>query len=152
MIWCMNMKEAQKLILKILVKDEKLLPIYDHDDDAALNLYASETIEIPPGEHKAIPTGIHSEIPFGYAALIWDRSSMAHKQDCTIIGGVIDAGYRGEWKVLLHNLGKTTLRIDQYQKFAQAIIQKIEHPVITRVQSLNDTPRGEHGFGSTGKF
>lgn len=138
--------------LRVRTEDEKLLPKYDHEDDAALNLYAKENIEIPPGEHRSISTGISAEIPKGYAALIWDRSSMAHKEHCTVLGGVIDAGYRGEWKIMLHNLGNSPVYIEQYQKIAQAIIQKVEHPVITRVTSLSETARGEGGFGSTEKY
>lgn len=143
---------SANLTLNMCVDDEKLLPRYDHDDDAALNLYAAQEAEIPPGEHRSIPTGVSSEIPQGYAALIWDRSSMAHKENVTTIGGVIDAGYRGEWSVLLHNLGKETVKIGKYQKIAQAIIERVEHADVRRVDTLNETARGAGGFGSTGKY
>ena len=138
--------------INIVVEDEKLLPRYDHNDDAALNLYAANECDIPSGEHQLIPTGVRSEIPAGFAALIWDRSSMAHKENLTTIGGVIDAGYRGEWGVILHNLGNKTIHIEKYQKIAQAIIQKVEHVNIVQVAKISETARGEGGFGSTGKY
>jgi len=121
--------------------------------DAGYDLYATEEAVLAPGMSAAIPTGVHIEIPAGYVGIIKDRSSMALKGVHTY-GGVIDAGYRGEIKVILNNLSGQPITIVRGQKFAQMIIVQIYMEAVETVDTLADlteTARGEGGFGSTGQ-
>jgi dUTP pyrophosphatase len=127
------------------------LPSYAHPGDAGMDLYAAETVTIKKGERKKIGTGIAMELPQGFVALIWDKSGLATNHGLTNLGGVIDAGYRGEYFVTLLNVGEEDYTIEQGHKIAQALIQKVEHPEIIETQELTDSSRGAGGFGSTGK-
>ncbi len=98
----------------------------------------------------SIPIGIAMEIPDGYVGLIWDKSSVGSKGIKTL-GGVVDAGYRGEVNVVVHNLNNVPYIFSHGNKVAQMLIQKVELPEIEEVGTLNDSSRGEGGFGSTGK-
>ena len=125
------------------------IPTRAHSGDAGLDLYSITKEIISPGETKLIPTGIALEIPFGYVGLIWFRSGLSSKYSLKVAGGVIDASYRGEIVVILINLGKGAIAIEQGQKIAQLLIQKVELVDIEEVESLDSTDRGEKGFGST---
>jgi len=128
------------------------LPDYIHADDAAMNLYTIETYTLAPGERRIFKTGIAMAIPGGYAGLIWDRSGLANKSGLKRLGGVIDAGYRGDVGVGLINLSKEPVEILKGDKVAQMIIQKIEQPQIVESAELEArSTRGEGGFGSTGR-
>ena len=98
----------------------------------------------------AVRTGIAMEIPEGFVGLIWDKSSIGSKGIKTL-GGVIDAGYRGEIQVMVTNLGDTAYTFEHGHKVAQMIIQKVEFPEIVEVSELSESLRGEGAFGSTGK-
>lgn len=139
-----------QLKIKKLVPDA-IVPSYAHDGDAAMDLYVSRDIAIAPGERVQLPTGVAMEIPEGCAGLIWDKSGLSHKFGLKTLGGVIDAGYRGEVMVGMINLGKEEYIFQAGHKVAQMIIQKVEHPTTVEVEELSDTARGESGFGSTGK-
>ncbi len=130
---------------------DAILPRYAHEGDAGLDLYTLEKIEIKPGERKSIPVGFAMELDFGYVALIWDKSGLSHTYGLKTLGGVVDAGYRGEVKVGVINLSDTPIIFEKGHKLAQMLIQKIESPEITEVQELNDSARGAGSFGSTGK-
>ena len=138
-----------KLKFKLLNKDS-ILPIVDHADDAGFGIYSSEEKVLKPMDFVGISTGISSEIPNGYFVSFRDRSSMAIK-GLHVMGGVIDAGYRGEWKVIIINLGKENYKILKGDKIAQGILQKLEKYKITTVDKLTKTKRGSGGFGSTGR-
>ncbi len=142
----MNMK----LQIKTL-RPEATLPSFAHDTDAGLDLHTTQDIELQPGELVAVPTGICFAIPIGYVGLIWDKSGVAIKRGLKTMGGVIDAGYRGEVFVGLVNTGTTTQTFAAGDKVAQMVIQKIEQPTLELVTELDETPRGEGAFGSTGK-
>jgi dUTP pyrophosphatase len=96
--------------------------------------------------------GLAFAIPKGYVGLIWDRSSLPYRAAMKTMGGVVDAGYRGEVKVIMINLGREPYRIEAGQKIAQLLVQKVELPEICESEELDATLRGEHGFGSTGRF
>ncbi|MEX0933508.1 MAG: dUTP diphosphatase, partial [Candidatus Paceibacterota bacterium] len=96
-------------------------------------------------------TGIAMEIPQGYVGLIWDKSGVSLKRGIKVLGGVIDAGYRGEIRIGLINLGSETVSFEAGQKVAQMLIQSVASPEIVEVTELGDTERGEGGFGSTGE-
>jgi dUTP pyrophosphatase len=139
-----------KLKVKKMSPDAKL-PLYGHKGDAGMDLFASENYELSKSEIFAVPTGISVEIPRGYVGLIWDKSGVslrgAHR-----LAGVVDAGYRGEIKVVMVNLGQDSFIIEKGMKIAQMLIQPVEEPEIVEVTDLEDSSRGEGGFGSTGKF
>jgi dUTP pyrophosphatase len=130
---------------------EAIVPQYAHSDDAGFDLFSIKDFEIAPGSRVQIPTGIAMEIPEGFVGLIWDKSGLSHKNGLKTLGGVIDAGYRGEVKVGLINLSAETYLLEKGHKVAQMIIQKKETCEIVEVDELSDTSRGEGGFGSSGK-
>ena len=138
-----------KIELKKLHPDAKL-PAYAHAEDAGMDFFALESVTILPGERAAIKTGIAMAIPVGYVGLFWDKSGVAVKRGMKTIAGVIDAGYRGEVLVGLHNLGNEPQTFNVGDKVAQMLIQKVEHFALEEVSELDETARGEGGFGSTG--
>ncbi len=125
-------------------------PHYAHEGDAGLDLRASEEMSIMPSETKTVPTGVKMAIPNGYVGLVWDKSGVASKNSVKTMAGVIDSGYRGEIKVVMINLGKTEFKITKDMKVAQILFQPVTRANLTLKDSLDDTARGEGGFGSTG--
>lgn len=130
---------------------EAKLPAFAHDTDAGMDVYTTKDIELKPGELVAIPIGIAFAIPVGYVGLIWDKSGVAIKRGLKTMGGVVDAGYRGEVFVGMVNTGTDTQVFTVGEKVAQILIQKIEQPEIIEVTDLDNTSRGDGAFGSTGK-
>lgn len=136
-----------------LIRDGRPLsapPSYAHDDDAGIDLTAAERTIIPPGRQALISTATSLAIPPGFVGIIKDRSSFALERIYTH-AGVIDAGYRGEIKVLLENRGTEDGFIDPNARIAQLLIVPVAHAELVQVASLDDTKRGAGGFGSTGK-
>lgn len=136
--------------VKKLHKDAKL-PTYAHHDDAGFDLYAIESVSISVGARVLVGTGIAIEIPDGYVGLIWDKSGLSMVHGLKNLGGVIDAGYRGEIKAGVVNLSDEDYTITAGHKVAQMLIQKVERADIKEVAELSDTLRGHGGFGSSGK-
>lgn len=130
---------------------EAVLPTFAYSADAGMDLYSVANIAIEPGERAQIPTGIAIAVPEGYVGLVWDKSGVSHRLGIKTLGGVIDAGYRGEIFVGLLNTSKETQNFEVGNKIAQMLLQKIEHPTIVEVESLAETQRGDGAFGSTGK-
>lgn len=140
--------------LKIKVKkvqSDAVLPSFAHPGDAGMDLFALEDTVVLPEEVTKVRTGIAMQIPDGYVGLCWDKSGISIKHGIKTLGGVIDAGYRGEVIVGLINLGKEAYTFEKGHKIAQMLIQKVAHPEIEEAEELSDTSRGEGGFGSTGK-
>lgn len=133
------------------IHSDALLPRYALPQDAGMDFFAVETTIIPPNERKLVSTGIALAIPTGYVGLIWDKSGMAAKHGLKTMAGVIDSGYRGEVKILVHNLSGISCTLEKGAKVAQMLIQPVEQKKIVEVQELDETERGENGFGSTGK-
>jgi dUTP pyrophosphatase len=119
--------------------------------DIRANLSAPEILK--PLERKLIPTGLFIELPHGYEAQIRPRSGLAIKQGITCLNspGTVDADYRGEIKVILINLSAEELTIHHGDRIAQMVIQKVEQIQWNNVDAINETARGEGGFGHTGK-
>ena len=115
-----------------------------------MDLHASEEITIQPLTRKAIGTGIAISIPDNTYARIAPRSGLAAKHAIDVGAGVVDADYRGELKVLLINQGSTPFQVKIGDRIAQLILEKIELSDPMEVDSLEETNRGDHGFGSTG--
>ncbi|MEY3470997.1 MAG: hypothetical protein RLZZ223_347 [Candidatus Parcubacteria bacterium] len=134
------------------INPEVKLPSYSYDTDAGMDLYALEEVIFQPGEQRIIPTGLAIDLPKGYAALFWDKSSIASQKLLKSLGGVIDSGYSGEMKIILINLSNQVQIIQKGAKFIQLLIQKIEHAQIEVVDELVSSGRGKGGFGSTGSF
>ncbi|MFC1691566.1 dUTP diphosphatase [Nanoarchaeota archaeon] len=135
--------------IKKLTPDVKA-PAYAHPGDAGMDIYASEDTLVAPGETKVVKTGISMAVPDGFVALVWDKSGHAAKKSIKTMAGVIDSGYRGEVGIVMVNLGKENFEIAKNTKVAQILIQKIESPQVVEVDDLEETSRGEGGFGSTG--
>lgn len=125
--------------------------MYAHSHDAGFDMYATEDVHFEPSQRMRVPTGIALEIPDGYVGLVWDKSSISFNYGLKTMGGVIDAGYRGEIIVGLYNFSDTPYTIKKGDKVAQMLIQKIEHVSFSEAEELSDTSRGEGGWGSTGK-
>ncbi len=132
------------------ISPEAKLPQKAHVGDAAYDLYAAENYSLAPYAQTTVKTGVKMAIPEGYVGLIWDKSGLA-AEGITTLGGVIDANYRGEVKVVVKNLSEDIFHIAQGQKVAQILIQPVLDLEISE-SPLNETERQENGFGSSGKF
>lgn len=140
--------------MKLKVKKmnpEAKLPFYGHKGDAGLDLFSNVDLVLEKGGVQAVPTGIKVEIPEGYVGLIWDKSGVSLK-GVHRLAGVVDAGYRGEVKVVMINLGQGPFIIEKGMKIAQLLVQPVVEVEVVEVEDLEDSSRGEGGFGSTGKF
>lgn len=127
------------------------LPAYAHAGDAGMDLFSCGDMTLAPGETKPVPTGIQMAIPQGHVGLVWDKSGLSLK-GVHRLAGVVDAGYRGEVRVVMVNLGTEPFEIKAGMKIAQMLIQPVEAPTIVESDTLDDTSRGAGGFGSTGLF
>lgn len=132
------------------LNQQAILPTRAHSSDAGIDMYACENVDIEPGDIVSVGTGIQASISDGYVALVWDKSGLTQKGIKTL-GGVIDAGYRGEYKIVVTNLSNSTHSFKIGDKIAQILIQKVDLPEIVEVDLLDQTARGARGFGSTGK-
>lgn len=139
-----------ELRVRRIQKDARI-PSYSHEGDAGLDLFSSVDCVLNAGEIQAIPTGIQVAIPDGFVGLIWDKSGLS-LQGAHRLAGVIDAGYRGEVKVVMANLTDKPFVVKKGMKVAQMLIQPVEKVRVIETEQLEETPRGEKGFGSTGKY
>jgi len=143
--------------MKVLITrlDKELpIPSYAKPGDAGADLYSRVDTELKPGERNLIPTGIAIAIPPGYAAFVHPRSGRAIKEGLGMVNapGTVDAAYRGELQVILINHDSAqTIKIERGERIAQLVIQRVEHGEFIEVDELPGSPRGESGFGSTGK-
>lgn len=129
------------------------IPTYGTEFAAGADLYnAMGEVTILPGQTVLIKTGISLEIPVGYAGLIYARSGLATKRGLAPANkvGVVDADYRGEVMVALHNHGQETQVLEPFERIAQLVITPYLKAIFEEVTELEDTSRGENGFGSTG--
>ncbi|ALX04691.1 dUTP diphosphatase [Aeromicrobium erythreum] len=129
------------------------VPAYAHPGDAGVDLHAAAPATLAPGERVLVPTGIAIALPDGYAAFVHPRSGLALRHGLSVVNtpGTVDAGYRGEIKVLLvnHDL-RETVEVARGDRIAQLVVQRVEHVTFREVESLEDTSRGAGGYGSTG--
>jgi dUTP pyrophosphatase len=126
------------------------LPTKENPSDAGIDIYTNESYTLKPGERHLFSTGIAVEFPKGHVALLWDRSGLGSK-GIHRLAGVIDSGYRGEWKVALINLTKEPFPITSGDKIIQCLLQKFEPVKIKEVKKLKESKRGAKGFGSSGR-
>jgi dUTP pyrophosphatase len=139
-----------KLKIKRIHADAKL-PSYGHLGDAGLDLFSATDVVLEKGQVLDVPTGIKVAIPEGSVGLVWDKSGVSLR-GVHRLAGVIDSGYRGEVKVVLVNMSDEPFVISKGMKIAQLLIQPVTTVKVVEVEDLGGTPRGEGGFGSTGKF
>lgn len=131
------------------------MPSYAHPGDAGADLVSSVDLTLGPGERALVPTGIALALPEGFVALVHPRSGLAAKHGISIVNtpGTIDAGYRGEIKVLLINHDReTAVDVRRGDRIAQLVIQRFERALFVEVDTLPDSARGAGGYGSTGGF
>lgn len=143
------------MIVKIVNKSDNALPSYSTELSAGMDLRAAltEDIVLKPLERTLVPTGLYIELPAGFEAQIRPRSGLAFKHGLTVLNtpGTIDADYRGEIKVILVNLSNEPFTIKSGERVCQMIIAKHETINWDQVEVLEETVRGEGGFGHTGK-
>ena len=133
------------------IHPEAKLPVYGHPGDAGLDLFAVVERDLAPGEVFAVPTGIQIVVPAGHVGLIWDKSGISLK-GVHRLAGVVDAGYRGEVRVVLINLSQAAFAVRKGMKIAQLLVQPVVAVDVVESDSLEDTSRGPGGFGSTGLY
>lgn len=131
------------------------LPAYALPDDAGADLLSTVDIVLAPGERVLVPTGVAIALPPGYAAFIHPRSGLAARHGLSIVNtpGTVDAGYRGEVKVLLINHDPDeTIELSRGDRVAQLVLQRVERAAFVEVTDLPESVRGAGGYGSTGGF
>lgn len=155
-----TMTEAHQLRVKLLHPDSQL-PIYGSEEAAGADLHANLKLTtglenvtewtLDPGQSKLIKTGVSIELRPGTFAEIRGRSGLAYKHGIAILGGIIDSDYRGDVGVILHNTSEQAFTFKHGDRIAQLIIVSYVRGVFSVAESLDDTARGENGFGSTGR-
>lgn len=140
-----------KIKIKRLHPDAKL-PTYAHPGDVGLDLYSLEDHELQPKERKLFMNGFALEFPEGYAAIVKDKGGPPYKYGLHTMGGVFDAGYRGEYSVQLINLGAEPIMIKKGQKIAQLVIFPVVLAELEETNNLSESERGDGRHGSTGEF
>jgi dUTP pyrophosphatase len=128
------------------------LPSYATGGSAGMDIRASESLEIAPGEFKTVGTGLFVEIPFGYEGQVRPRSGIAARHGVTVLNspGTIDSDYRGEIRVILINHGKEAFAVSRGDRIAQIIFTPVTRALLAESDGLSDSGRASGGFGSTG--
>ncbi len=136
-----------------LLSDEAVVPTYAHPGDAGADLCTTVDVRLAPGERALVPTGVAIALPEGLVALVHPRSGLAARCGLSIVNapGTVDAGYRGEIKVLLINLDPLEpVELRAGDRVAQLVVQRFERAQFLAVDTLPDSARGAGGYGSTG--
>lgn len=128
-------------------------PRHAHPGDGGVDLYAREAVRLEPEEWTLVPTGIAVAIPDGYAGLVVPRSGLAARQGVGVVNGpgLVDAGYRGEIKVILINHSAVPLQLERGERVAQLVVVPVVEQEFIEVDELPESTRGAGGFGSTGR-
>lgn len=137
--------------MRVVLDDGAFMPTRAHELDAGLDLYSPIATTLWRCGSVTIDTGVHVEIPAGYVGLIKSKSGLNVKHGITS-EGVIDAGYTGSVAVKLYNHGEKSVDISRGEKISQLVIIPVLLPELEEVDALEETERGDGGFGSTGKF
>ena len=144
----------QEVSIKIINQSDNSNPHYATPGSAGMDIRANlqGPLTLQPLQREMVPTGLFIELPDGYEAQVRPRSGLANKQGITCLNspGTVDSDYRGEIKVILINLSNQEQTIQHGDRIAQMIISKVERAKLVLVHQLNETQRGEGGFGHTG--
>ena len=142
----------QKAKLKFKkLKSEVQLPTYVHKGDAGMNIFSLEDKILEPGERYIFQAGFTTEFSDDYVVIIKDRSGLAAKQGITILAGVIDSNFRGEYGIIMLNTGDQPHEVKKGDKIAQMLIMPVATAEIEEANELSDSNRGDGRFGSTGR-
>lgn len=145
----------QSISIKIINNSTNALPAYETIGSSGMDLRANlaEPVNLLPMQRALIPTGLFIELPLGYEAQVRPRSGLAIKHGITCLNtpGTIDSDYRGELKIILINLSSEPFTIQHGERIAQMVVQPIVKATWEEVKILNESKRGEGGFGHTGK-
>jgi dUTP pyrophosphatase len=136
------------------LRDDAVVPRQAYPGDAGLDLASCERVELGPGERAVVPTGLAVAVPDGYAGFVQPRSGLAAKHGLTILNtpGLIDSGYRGELKVVLHNTDRTTaFVVEPGMRIAQLVLLPVAELELVEVEELPEAERGVRGFGSSSR-
>ena len=134
------------------LRAEAFVPTQAYPGDAGLDLAACERVELGPGERAVVPTGLAVAVPDGYAGFVQPRSGLAAEYGLTILNtpGLIDSGYRGELRVVLHNSDRTTpFVVEPGMRIAQLVVLPVAELELVEVEELPESERGVRGFGSS---
>lgn len=147
------MTDTNNTVLIHKLTDDAILPNRQHPDDAGADITSIEDITLEPGERRLVGTGLSIAFPIGWLCYVVPRSGLAAKHGITIVNapGLVDAGYRGELKVILLNTGNEKFEIHKGDRIAQLVFQRCKLPVFKESDTLPESIRGNGGFGSTGK-
>lgn len=135
--------------MKIMLDEFSTMPTRAHEHDAGLDLYAAETAYIAPHTWVAVSTGTHAAIPRGFVGLLTSKSGLMAKHGITC-RGTIDADFTGSIKAVLFNHSDKVFKVEQGQKVTQMVLVPIITPELELVDKLEETERGDNGFGSSG--
>ncbi|WP_432562130.1 dUTP diphosphatase [Kineococcus sp. SYSU DK003] len=147
------MTDQLPLEVETVLSVPEALPTYAHPGDAGADLTTRVDVVVGPGERVNVPTGVSIALPEGYAAFVVPRSGLAAKRGLTTLNapGTVDAGYRGEIRVTLHNTDlREAVALRAGDRIAQLVVQRVERVAFVPVQQLPDSVRGAGGHGSTG--
>jgi dUTP diphosphatase len=136
------------------LRDDAVVPTQAYPGDAGLDLTACERVELGPGERAVVPTGLAVAVPDGYAGFVQPRSGLAAEHGLTILNtpGLIDSGYRGELRVVLHNSDRTTpFVVEPGMRIAQLVVLPVAELELVEVEQLPESERGVRGFGSSSR-
>ncbi|MEK6251065.1 MAG: dUTP diphosphatase [Actinomycetota bacterium] len=136
------------------LSDDAVVPTRANEGDAGLDLYAAEPAHLGPGERWSVATGVAVEIPEGHAGLVLPRSGLAREHGIALVNspGLIDAGYRGEIRVLLLNTDPAEVyRVKPGDRIAQLVVVAVAAPEPVETEALAESARGDGGFGSSGR-
>lgn len=137
--------------MKIKLDPGAFMPERAHPTDAGLDLRSREDVILYIGDSYIFDTGVHVQLPPGWYGKIESKSGLNVKHGVVSCGGVIDEGYTGSIAVKLYNLGNKRYRFSKGDKIAQLVLMQYAAPELELVEELDETPRGDNGFGSTGK-
>jgi dUTP diphosphatase len=138
--------------VKIVLGDGATLPRYQTEGAAGMDVCCSEGFSLACGERRLVKTGIRLAVPEGYEAQMRPRSGLAIRHGIAMVNapGTIDSDYRGELQLILINLGQIAVEFNQGERVGQLVICPVAHATLEVVEELDETRRGEGGFGSTG--
>ena len=137
----------------IMLSDSATMPTYQTEGAAGLDICCSEDFELQPMERKMVATGVRIAVPIGYEAQVRPRSGLAFKHGISMVNtpGTIDSDYRGEVKLILINFGSEAVQFKQGERIGQLVLSPVVKATLILVNELDETQRGNGGFGSTGR-